>query len=74
MTGRWTILSVGTPTKQGPANAVVTGPRFTGPPVPVVPVDDAAVERAARAIDSMNTFSGARKLAEAALRAAGEVS
>lgn len=76
--GRWTInemrLGLGW-------NANIGGPIIDDLPVPVVPCDDAAVERVMAVLDDGRVFPGdesnitpdeLRKLAEAALRAAGD--
>lgn len=78
MEGRWTIRWQ--PFKYGMGGYKVGGrePWPTEKPTPVVPCDDAAVERAAKAvsdgwaIDEPDAPRTAREIAEAVLRAAGE--
>lgn len=76
MEGRWTIY----PAWPVGSRATVDGPE-RAEKVPVVPCDDEAIERAARGASAAATadpfvgeipFMAARRIAEAALRAAGE--
>jgi hypothetical protein len=78
MKGRWTVKLAHNVCAWGDTMAVVSGPVPTEDPTPVVPCDDAAVERAVRAVGrefsrGFNAWSD-RSIAEAVLRAAGESS
>ena len=66
MEGRWTIWKAGLKCK------AIAGPNCDG--VPVVPCDDAAIERAERAVMALPEWDvgDPRQVAEAVLRAAGE--
>jgi len=83
MEGRWTIRLV--PTLDGGHRVAADGPLLTEP-VPVVPCDDAAIERGSQALYEMGrgkdwpgvlnglpvSHVGTREVARAVLRAAGE--
>lgn len=67
MEGRWTIAYVGYNEWR------VDGPLPTTDPTPVVPCDDAAIERVhAVLLDAFGPIGDIREVAEDALRAAGE--
>lgn len=68
MEGRWTIAYVGYNEWR------VDGPLPTTDPTPVVPCDDAAIERAVHAIAGVVSPGYRRAVAEAVLRAAGDAS
>lgn len=72
--GRWTLAPVEGDSSRALQVTATNPDVLYGDPVPVVPVDDAAVERAAIELRSMLGDVGLnfRELAAMALRAAGE--
>jgi hypothetical protein len=70
---RWTVYDCGGPCAPHSVREIARRPLKEAPPVPVVPCDEAAVERAQYAISQRPANASPQELAIVALRAAGAV-